>query len=334
MSRRLHTYLTALTAAAAVMLAACGRGDYRRAEGGMWSTLYHITYKSDRQLDDSIIAVMREVEMSLSPFADSSLVSRVNRNETTTVDSMFVKVFRGSVEVNRLSHGAFDPTVAPLVNLWGFGYRDGGGEPTAAMIDSALQSVGIGDCRLEGNRIVKKSAGTEFNFSAITKGMGVDMVAAMLERNGVSDYMVEIGGEIALKGINERGDAWRIMIDAPIENDTAVVHERMAVIAPGNVGIATSGNYRNYRETAGGRVGHTISAVNGRPVKTTTLSVTVVAPTCMMADALATACMAMSADEARKMIEGIAGAGAMIVEGGDEGKYVITTTSGFPPIER
>lgn len=318
-------------------LAACGsRGEYRSVEGGVWNTVYHITYCGDRDLSDSIVTVMKRVEMSLSPFNDSSIVSRVNRGENPRVDSLFIKVMEGSRLVNRLSGGAFDPTVAPVVNLWGFGYRNSGVEPDQAMIDSVLKSVGIADCSIDSEGyVVRKTSATEFNFSAITKGFGCDEVGAMFRRNGVTDYMVEIGGEIALAGNSPRGAMWRIMVDAPIESDTAVVHDRMAVIAPeGFGGVATSGNYRNYRETASeGRIGHTVSPVTGRPVKSRMLSATIVAGSAMMADALATACMAMEPQAALEMIGRIEGAEALLVTGVDSsGQWIIVKSKGFPAL--
>lgn len=288
---------------AAVVAAGCAeKPRYRQAEGVVWNTTYHVTYRADADLADTIVAAMREVEMSLSPFQRGSLISRVNRSETDSVDELITAVFNRSVDVNRASAGAFDPTVAPLVNAWGFGYAErSGGEPTAAVIDSCLLLVGIGECSIAGGRMVKKSPLTEFNFSAITKGFGCDRVGQALARNGVADYMVEIGGEIAVRGRNPRGGLWRVMVDAP--TDTLAVRSGVATIALTDRGVATSGNYRNYRETPLGRVGHTISPTTGYPVESEVLSATVVAVDAMTADALATASMAMPLDSAVAMIE-------------------------------
>lgn len=304
---------------------------YRSAEGAVWNTTYHITYHSDRDLHDSIIAVMRRVEQSLSPFAGSSLISSVNRGDTAVrADSLLTRIFNASLDVNRVSHGAFDPTVAPLVNLWGYGYRTTGIEPTPEAIDSLLASVGIRECRIEPDgRIVKKTPMTEFNFSAITKGYGCDLVGEMLARNGCEDYMVEIGGEIVLAGRSPRGREWRIMVDAPVDCDTAIVHERMAVIELTDMGVATSGNYRNYRETPEGRTWHTISPTDGRPAITDLLSATVIAPDCMLADAYATSCMAQHADSAMAMIESLRGVEALLVT-----RDTVMASSGFPEIMR
>lgn len=280
--------------------AGCRRDSYRIEEGGVWNTTYRIIYSSPLDLSDSIRAVMHTVEMSLSPFCDSSVIAAVNRGERVTVDSLVAKVFRASVDISRRSGGAFDPTVAPLVNLWGFGYSAGSQEPDSAAIDSLLERVGITECRLSGDTLIKKHPLTEFNFSAITKGLGCDMVAEMLHRNGCRDYLVEIGGEIAMRGLNSRHQPWHIMVDMP---DTAMLHSQLTVIAPGDCGIATSGNYRNFKVTSRGIVWHTINPVTGHPAPARLLSATVIAPTAMIADALATSCMAMDPDSAMAMIE-------------------------------
>ena len=309
---------------------------YRTIQGGVWNTTYNISYRSARDLRDSVLAVMKRVELSLSPFCDSSLISRVNRGETVIADSLLRRIFTASQEVSRNSGGAFDPTVAPLVNLWGFGYRKSGIEPTAGMIDSVMPSVGISGCSIDSvGHIIKKSPATEFNFSAITKGYGCDLIAEMLRRNGCTDYLVEIGGEIALGGRNPRGEQWRIMVDAPVDCDSAVVHGRMAVMQLAEGGIATSGNYRNYKENPSGRVWHTISTTDGRPAHTDLLSATIIAPSAMLADAYATACMAMSRDSALAMIKRIDKVEALLVtlNPADSTLY-ISTTPGFPEIQK
>ena len=299
-----------------IALLSCQRpARLREAQGAVWNTTYHIIYSAPADLRDSILTVFRQVEQSLSPFAKTSLISRVNRGEEGVVaDSLLVRIFTESQRICRLSGGAFDPTVAPLINLWGFGYKPGETEPSQAHIDSLLASVGIIECSiaLEG-AITRKSPSTEFNFSAITKGYGVDLIGEMLERNGADSYMVEIGGEIAVRGLSPRRQPWRVQIDAPVVSDSSVIHESLAIVEVTDCGIATSGNYRNYRETADGRVWHTISPTTGRPAATDVTSATVIAPDCMTADALATSCMAMPSADAIRMIEAIPGVSALIV---------------------
>lgn len=330
--RKLFLAITVVLAAA--LLAGCdSRSPYRRCEGVIWATSYHITYRSEKMLDDSVLTVLRNVEQSLSPFIDSSLVSNINAGVTDRTDSLFRRIFIASSEVCRLSGGAYDPTVAPLVNLWGFGYRSTGREPSPQQIDSALALVGILECRLDGNRIVKRSPATEFDFSSITKGYACDLVGDMLRRNGCNDFIVEIGGEVKASGENDRGSGWRIMIDAPVENDTAVVHSGIAVIEISNCGVATSGNYRNYRKTSSGKAWHTISPATGRPAVSSTLSATVIAPDAMTADALATACMVLPADSALSMIRRLPDTEALLVSVGSKG-FALHSTPGFPELLR
>ena len=279
---------------------------------GVWNTTYTIKYRGDASLADSVQVIMKQVEMSLSPFNEESVISLVNRNESMAVDENIRRVFSLSREVNAISGKAFDPTLSPLINLWGFGYTGHESqEPCDSLIASTLAVVGIDSCRIEDGVMYKKAPETTFNFSAVTKGYGCDEIARMLKRNGVVDYMIEIGGEIALGGLNDRGRLWRIMIDAPV--DTIAGHEGLMTVELSDCGVATSGNYRNFRDTKSGRVGHTISSVTGRPVATSTLSATVIAPDCATADALATACMAMPADSALTMINRLPDVKALLV---------------------
>lgn len=314
----------------------CSSQEYRRASGAKWGTVYHVTYQADSDLSDSIVAEMTRIERSLSPFDEQSIISAINRGEDAQIDSLIVNVFNCSQRINRASHGMFDPTVGPLIDIWGFGTnKEVKDAPSQAMIDSALATVGIDRCSIADGHIIKGHPSTQFNFSAITKGYGCDLVGEMLRRNGVENYMVEIGGEIALKGHNPKGKPWNIQIDAPIDDNTGATSQRMATIAVTDCGIATSGNYRNYRDYQGeGRVGHTINPRTGHPMTSSTLSATVIAPTCMEADALATACMALPLDQSITMIEAYPGASAMLIDSDPAGNLRTHTTSSFPPLQR
>lgn len=317
----------------ALLIAGCspqnsGSPAYTTVEGGVWHTTMKVTYGSGEDMSDSILAVTSGIEMSLSPFQPESVISRVNRGDTLTVNADIERVFAESQRVSSLSGGLFDPTVAPLVNLWGFGFADGDHEPAAAEIDSCLALVGISGCSIAGGVMSKKSPATQFNFSAIAKGYGIDRVADMLRRHGIDNYMVEIGGELSVGGVNANGEKWRVQIDAPVEDKNGI-HERLCVIEVTDCGIATSGNYRNYRDTSRGRVGHTISPVTGMPVMSQVLSATVIAPSAMTADALATALMAMDVTEGMRMIEALDSVEAMMVtRAGDA--WEVSKSSGFP----
>lgn len=265
-----------------ICLAACSKHpEYRSNEGEVWSTRYRVVYQSDKELGDSINEVFCQIGRSVSVFNDSSTVSRINRNETVEIDTDFQSVFKTSQYVHQLTQGAFDPTVGPLIELYGFGRQKQSSEPTDGEIDSVMQFVGIDGCMISDGRIQKKSPHTTFNFSGIAKGYGVDLIAEMLRRNGVENFLIEIGGDIAGYGKNAQGEPWAIMLE-PTQH---ILHLTSGA-------VATSGNYRKHY----GEHGHIIDPRSGRPTRTGLPAVSVVAPTCMIADAIATACMVADID--------------------------------------
>lgn len=295
---------SAILASCMLCLCGCKRSEYRNAEGMIWHTQYHMTYDSEHDLTDSIISMMQQVDASLNVFDTTSIISRVNRGEEIEIDKHLTEVYRESVRINRLSNGAFDPTLGPLITAWGFGK---GHKDTAdtLMIDSLMAFTGISKTKLDNGRLIKQDRRIQFNFSAIAKGYGCDEVNKMLARNGVANRLVEIGGEISCAGKSPSGMKWRVSVDRPIMTDS-VIHESQCVIEITDCGLATSGNYRNFHTSASGETyGHTISAVTGRPVRTDVLSATVIAPTCMEADALSTSMMALGSKEARKLAESL-----------------------------
>ena len=270
---------------------------YRSASGVVWHTTYNIVYESEVALDDSIIAVTNCIDNSASMYNSRSVLSRINGNRTDTADSIVAMLLRRSIEVNRETGGAFDPTVAPLMKLWNM-RSDSAALPGDEVIDSVLQYVGMDKVRLVGNKVIKDDARVQIDFSAIAKGLGCDEVARMLERNGVENYIVEIGGEIVAHGFNGRGKPWSVSVDMPIEENDTVVHSSALMLALDDGAVATSGNYRNYKVVDGKKVAHIINPATGRTAQSSLLSVTVVAGNCMDADAYATALMVMGFDGA------------------------------------
>lgn len=276
---------------ASVAVSCTGQKEIYRVEDGMvWNTSYHIVYKSEDVLTDSILKIFDEIDNSVSAFNENSTVSKINKNLSDSTDAHFRNVYSRSREISEATGGMFDPTLAPLIRAWGFGKGHEVNSDTLR-IDSLLDLVGISKTTLKNNRLIKDNPNIEFNFSAIAKGYGVDCVADMFERNGVSDYLVEIGGEIRMAGKNDRNKVWAIGIDKPAITSSGAVEETVATLNITDAGVATSGNYRNYHVTDGGTFGHTISPVTGRPVQSDVISATVIAPTCMDADAIATSCM-------------------------------------------
>lgn len=300
---------------------------YQREEGMIWNTVYHITYESDIQLGDSILATLEKVGKSLSVFDKSSLVSKVNEADSMEVDNMFADVYNASLKINKASAGMFDPTISPLITAWGFGPGHTVSADSTA-VDSILRFTGISKTRLQGKTLIKNDRRIQFNFSAIAKGYGCDQVAEMLKRNGVKNYLVEIGGELSIGGKSPRSDKWKISIDRPIQTDSTEIHDSSAVIAVTDCGVATSGNYRNFHKEGEKIFGHTISPVTGYPVETDVISATVIAPNCMLADGAATACMASGSRLAKEMLSRLGFEGMLILS-----DSTIWTSARFPQIE-
>ncbi len=317
-----------LISALYLTFASCG-GDFLSCDGETWGTTYHIVYASERPLDDSVLASMRLVDETLSMFNNGSTVSKINRGELDVADAHFRTVFEISRRVWELSDGRYDPTVAPLCDLWGFGTAEPESQPSEADVDAALGAVGLGECSVGSDgKVVRKSADTRFDFSSVAKGYGVDCIAEMFDRNGVNRYMIEIGGEIRVKGLSPRGRQWRIQVDAPVGG---IAHRRFGILqlGPENMAVATSGNYRNFRYDAEGKpYGHTLSPLTGYPAISEVLSATVLATDCALADALATACMTMGKGEALDMLSESGAEGLLIVAAPDSG-FVSVQTGGF-----
>ena len=294
-------YINLLSAAALLFCASCRRDDsWHSAEGMVWNTAYHIQWRGPEELADSIMAVLDSVGSTMSVFDPNSLVSRVNDTCALRVSLMFTEIYATSRRIHKETEGAFDPTLAPLITAWGFGK---GHTCTAdtARIDSLLAITGLHRTHLAGDTLIKERRDITFNFSAIAKGYGCDAVGAILRRNGVTDMLVEIGGEISCTGENPRGAAWRVSVDRPVLQKGAPLHESQILIEVTDAGIATSGDYRNFHESGGTRFGHTIDPATGRPVKTDVLSATAIAPTAMEADAYATSCMVLGSEKSRRL---------------------------------
>lgn len=275
---------------------------YLMNEGNIYGTIYHITYENKQDLKREIERAMQEVDNSLSMFNKESTLAKINEGSSTETDSLFTAVFGLAQKVYAATGGCFDPTVAPLVNAWGFGFKNGA-LPNEAQVDSLKSLVGFDRVSLKDGKVEKADSLMIMDFSAIAKGFGVDQVAKLLESQGVRNYMVEIGGEVVVKGKNPKHKAWRVGIAKPVEEDTGEEGGLQEVLDLEDKAMATSGNYRNYYITEDGRkLAHTINPHTGYPVQHSILSSTVFAPSCTMADAFATAFMVMGLDEAKKVL--------------------------------
>lgn len=303
---------------------------YRNDKGFIFGTVYNITYQHDRDLHALIIEELQKVDGSLSPFNKSSVISAVNRNEAVTVDVMFTDVFTKAMTVSRETGGAFDITVAPLVNLWGFGFRSGE-TPTDRAVDSLRRLTGFGKVRLADGRVVKDDPRVMLDCSAIAKGYGCDAVARLLRRHGVENFMVEIGGEVVVSGISGRRQPWRIGVNKPVEDSLNTAGELQATLSLTDRAMATSGNYRNFYYKNGRRYAHTIDPRTGRPVQHSLLSATVLAADCATADAYATAFMVMGMDEARHVLDRHRELAACFIYSDDKGAFAVWHSPALDP---
>lgn len=270
---------------------------YHTDRGFIFGTYYNICYKSKNNLQQKIDSTLKSVDNSLSPFNKHSVITAINENRDTLVDAQFTDVFNLAQIIAETTDGAFDITVAPLVNAWGFGFKQGI-TIDSITVDSLLQYVGYKSIRLTDNRVTKQNPQTMLDCSAIAKGYGCDRVARMLEYYGVKDYMVEIGGEVVAKGKNDKSKQWSIGISRPTDDKSGAINELQEILHISGKSVATSGNYRNYRYEDGRKLSHTIDPRTGYPVTHTLLSATVIANDCATADAYATAFMVMGIDKA------------------------------------
>ena len=271
---------------------------YQTDQGIVFGTMYKITYQSKENLKMEIESELQKVDNSLSPFNKKSVITHINHNEDYSTDSMFTHVFRLAKTISKETHGAFDITVAPLVNAWGFGFKNAS-HVDSLTIDSIRQFIGFEKVDLVDGKVVKKDPRIMLDCSAIAKGYGVDCVARLLESKGIKNYMIDIGGELVVKGKNAQQESWRIGINKPIDDSLSVNQELQTIIEINQGGMATSGNYRNFYYKDGKKYAHTIDPRTGYPVQHNILSSTVIAKDCATADAYATSFMVLGLDSAK-----------------------------------
>ncbi|GAP68783.1 thiamine biosynthesis lipoprotein ApbE [Bacteroidales bacterium 6E] len=282
-----------------VFLSACSsRKAYIYNEGPVYGTYYHVVYESPDGTDfhEEIKAKFQEFDLSFSTFNPESVISKINNNQPVEADIWFTRCFEKAQEISDITQGAFDITVAPLVNAWGFGFREKE-KVTAELIDSLLQLTGYKKVRLENGQVIKENPGTMLDMSAIAKGYTSDLIADFLKSKGCENYMVEIGGEVVAKGRNAKGLDWKIGISKPDETGLLTSEELQAIVKLPDHALATSGNYRNFYVEDGKKYAHTINPATGYPVQHSLLSATVLANDCMTADAFATAFMVMGLEK-------------------------------------
>lgn len=292
-------------------------------------TTYSVTFANKGNIDpqelkSEIEKILKEFDLSLSLYADSSILSRVNRNEDVQVDRYFSEAFRKSVEISELSEGAFDITVGPLTRAWGFGpddYRNF----SESKLDSLLKLIGMEKVRLENNRVIKTDPAIKFDFNAIAQGYSVDVVSEYLDSRGIRNSLVEIGGEVRAKG-DKNGVLWRIGIDRPEDNNNMPGNNLQAVISMKDRSLATSGNYRKFYVEDGVKYSHTIDPRTGYPARNTLLSATILADDCATADGIATACMVIGKDQTIEFLGEHPEYDALLIYSDESGNFVTWST--------
>ncbi len=284
---------------------------YQKIQGQTMGTTYSITYQSNQDIRRTVEQVLAEVNAEVNHYDPNSVLSKFNQELSTwqvkegVNHQHFHNNLQTAKEIYQVSNGAFDPTIMPLVNYWGFGYT--AKKPVTHIdslkVDSLLQLVGFDKIKISPSTIVKEIPSIQLDFSALAKGYGVDQVGIALEKKGIANYLVDIGGEVRAKGINKKGIPWQLGINTP--STDAAISDYLAIIALDNRSMATSGNYRNFYEVNGIRYAHTLNPKTGYPELNRLLSATVIADDCMMADGYATAFMTMGLERAFELASSI-----------------------------
>ncbi|PVX49392.1 thiamine biosynthesis lipoprotein [Balneicella halophila] len=277
---------------------------YYYQSGKVFGTFYHLSYESEVDHQDAIDSLFVFFDFSLSTYNKNSIISKVNANKDVKLDDYFIHVFNESMRCSKETGGAFDITVTPLVDAWGFGSGEKYEHLEQEIIDSLMQYVGLDKVKLKDGKIIKANPKIQFNVNAIAKGYGVDVIADYLEEQGVKNYLVEIGGEIRALGENRKHHTWRTAINQPIDDSTQMNNDLQdEIVLMSSGGMATSGNYRNFYIKDGQKFSHTINPKTGYPVSHNLLSATVCMPTCLEADALATAFMVLGLEDGKALAE-------------------------------
>jgi thiamine biosynthesis lipoprotein len=272
-------------------------------QGRTMGTTYNIKVVSTIEkvellnLQQKIDAVLKQVNQEMSTYIPDSELSRFNQNPSTEAVEVSVglaRVMKESIRLGKLSGGKLDVTVGPLVNLWGFGPEQRAEKvPSAELLSKARARIGLQHVSLQDNKLSKSLPELYIDLSTVAKGYGVDVVAELIEANGISNYLVEIGGEMRLKGFKHTGELWAIAIEKPLTTERSV----QQVIIPKDNAVATAGDYRNYFEVDGVRFSHIIDPETGKPINHKLVSVTVIAPSSMTADGLSTSMMVMGMEK-------------------------------------
>ncbi len=297
---------------------------YQNDKGFVFGTMYSITYQSEDNLKAQIEEELEMVDSEFSMFNDASTVTVFNQGSQVKPSERFMKLFRLSSRVNEDTGGAFDVTVAPLVNVWGFGFKNEK-MPGEKQVDSLLCFIGMDRLFFDENTstLKKKDPRVMLDFSAVAKGFGCDCVASLLRKHGIENFMVEIGGEVVTQGVSPSRVPWRIGVTKPTEDSLRTEETLQTVLNVTDCAMATSGNYRNFYYSNGKKYAHTIDPKTGYPVQHNILSATVLADECATADAYATSFMVMGLERAKALLERHSELMAYLVYTDPKGNYAV-----------
>lgn len=321
-----------LALCAALCLAGCGgsKKQYATLEGFALGTTYRIIVGG---IDDTtgmhakLNSLFGEVTASMSIYAPNSLLNRINRNETDSVDHHIAYCVELARRFSVASDGAYDITIKPLTDAWGFGAQ---GQQERPNVEYILQYVGYEKIRIADGRLIKDDPRTQIDLNSVAKGYTVDLTGQLLESLGAIDYLVEIGGEIYCRGVNRTGGDWIVGVDKPIDNNLTPGRDEQARLPLTERGLATSGNYRRfYVDAAGNKVTHTINAVTGAPAPSNMLSATVVAENCATADAAATMMMAIGLERSAAFLDAAPDLDGYLIYSGENGQMLTYTSPGM-----
>lgn len=307
--------------------------DWQRDAGLVFGTTYHIKYQSIKNYQTAFDSIFLSLNKSLSTYDKNSLISRWNSGENILLDTLLTRMVLEGKRYNKETQGYLDPTIGDVVNAWGFGAKKRQSLPSSAVIDSLMRYVGVQKLQIKNKHLIKKYPQTYLEFNSYAKGYGLDCIAFLLDQKGVKNYMIEIGGEIRCKGLNDKRKKWIVGIDKPLEDESKNSFSSKVFLT--NISMATSGNYRKfYEDEKGNKYVHIIDPHTGYPSKSNLLSTVVVSEDCMSADAYATALMAMGLEKAKIFLNTHPKIGGMLLFSDKNGNIKSWTNKAFPSLEK
>lgn len=328
-----HIYLSLLLIGIIVSCSSPKNPILIKFNGQAQGTYYAVTYYDveGRNLQIEIESLLNDFDQTASMWVENSIISKINRSEPNVkLNDDFTVLFDLSNEVYQKSNGAFDPTVGPLVNAWGFGFTDRM-KVDQYVVDSLLPLVGFSNVSLEENNIEKTDSRVQFDFNAIAQGYSVDLVGRFLEKKGINNFLLDIGGEVLGKGKKLKNESWKVGIEKPTDN-AAYGEGLKAIVKLDDKALATSGNYRKFYEEGGIRYSHTIDPKTGYPVQHSLLSVSVLAGDCASADAYATVFMVMGLEKSKVLLDDVKNMEAYFIFSDESGNLKTYFTKGFKEI--